>query len=110
MPYRDSERQRAAKREWAREARAGERGTRGGTLAPVPAPLRVKTAADVLALLAEQVQAVRVAPEVSTTERARTLGFLASISLRAVEAANLTARLEAVEAALKIRSSAEGAA
>ena len=38
--------------------------------------------------------------------RARTLGFLASLALRAMEARDITARLEAVERVLKMRRQA----
>ena len=59
--------------------------------------------ADVLALLAEQVNEVRADVLADPTERARTLGFLASLALRAMEARDITARLEAVERVLKMR-------
>jgi hypothetical protein len=59
--------------------------------------------ADVLALLAEQVNVVRTDVMADPTERARTLGFLASLALRAMEARDITARLEAVERVLKLR-------
>ena len=52
--------------------------------------------ADVPALLAEQVNAVRADVLADPTERARTLGFLANLALRAMEARDITARLEAV--------------
>ena len=101
MAYKDPARQRAYKREWARGQRAGESGTPGGT--PIPIPFRLKTAADVLALLEEQVSAVRDAPEAGTLEKARVVGYLGGIALRAIEAGDLAARLEAVEATLKVR-------
>ena len=104
MPYKDDDTQRSYKREWQRTHRAGERGTPGGT--PVPLPFRLKTAADVLALLADQVEAVRDDPELRTVERARCVGYLAGIALRAIEAGDLAARLEAVEEVLKTRRAA----
>jgi len=70
---------------------------------PVPPPLPLVQPADVLELLAEQVNAVRSDPYADPTERARTLGMLASISLRAMELRDLSARLEAVERVLKLR-------
>jgi hypothetical protein len=63
----------------------------------------MKTAQDILALLAEQVQAVRDEKEVGVLERARTIGYLAGIALKAVEAADLDARLTALENTLKGR-------
>lgn len=62
--------------------------------------------ADVLSLLAEQVNVVRADPAADSTERARTLGFLASLALRAMELRDLKARLEAVERVLKLREKA----
>ncbi len=56
-----------------------------------------------LALLEEQVNAIRNAPEAGTLEKARAVGYLASIALKAVEVADLSARVEAVERVLKRR-------
>ncbi len=81
--------------------RAGEAQTPSQTLVPIP--FRLKTAADVVALLEEQVTAVRDDPEAGTLEKARCIGYLAGISLKAIEAGDLAARLEALEAVLKAR-------
>ena len=70
---------------------------------PLPLPFRLKTAADVLALLEEQVAAVRGDTEAGTLEKARVVGYLAGISLKAIEAGDLAARLEALETILKQR-------
>lgn len=101
MPYKDPDQQRGYKREWARMQRAGECGTPGGTL--VPLPFRLRTAHDVLALLGEQVQAVRDEQDAGTLEKARTIGYLAGICLKAIEVGDVAARLEALEAVLKAR-------
>ena len=101
MAYKDPEKQRAYKREWARMQRAGESGTPGGTL--IPMPFRLRTAHDILALLGEQVEAVRNDQKAGTLEKARTIGYLAGISLKAVEAADLSARVESIERAMKAR-------
>jgi hypothetical protein len=63
--------------------------------------------ADVLALIEEQVNAVRADPTAEPTERARTLGMLAGLALRAMDSRDITARLEAVERVLKLRKDAE---
>ena len=104
MPYRDPERQRAYAREYKRTQRAAVAQTPGQTV--VPGPFRLKTAADALGLLAEQVEAVRGAPEVGAIERARCIGFLVGVALKAIEAGDLAARLEALEAVLKARKTA----
>jgi len=104
MPYRDDERQRAYNREWMRMRRTGESGTPGGT--PLPAPFRLQTAQDVIDLLSDQIEAVRNEEAVGTLERARIIGFLAGIALKAIEAGNIAARLEALESVLKARNAA----
>ncbi len=101
MPYRDPEKKREYNREYKRMQRAGSRQTPGQTL--VPLPFRLKTAQDVLVLLEEQINAVRDEPEAGTLEKARAVGYLASIALKAVEVADLSARVEAMERVLKGR-------
>jgi hypothetical protein len=64
---------------------------------------RLETAGDVIALTENQVQAVLDDAEAGTLEKARCVGYLASVSLKAIECANLAARLEALEAVLKAR-------
>jgi hypothetical protein len=101
MPYKDPEKQQAYQREYKRMQRAGSGQTPGQTL--IPLPFRLKTARDILALIEEQVNAIRDEPEAGTLEKARTIGYLAGIALKAVEVADLSARLEAVERVLKRR-------
>jgi hypothetical protein len=69
----------------------------------VPLEFRLQTAADVIALIEEQVAAVRDDTTTSTIEKARAIGYLAGVSLRAIEAGNLAARLEALETTLRKR-------
>jgi hypothetical protein len=104
MPYKDAEKQRDYQREYKRMQRAGSGQTPGQTL--IPLPFRLKTAQDVLALLEEQVNAVREEPEAGTLEKARAVGYLASIALKAVEVADLSGRVEALEQVLKKRKAA----
>jgi hypothetical protein len=101
MAYKDPERQRDYQRVYGRFRRAGSSQTPGQTLVPVE--FRLKTASDVLGLLEGQVAAVLADEQVGTLERARTLGYLAGVSLKAIEAGEMAARVEAVEAALKLR-------
>ena len=75
---------------------------------PEPAPL--DSPADVLALLEEQMNALRADPLVDSAEKARTLGFLAGLALRAMESRDIVARLEAVERVLKMRRESQEAA
>ncbi len=106
MPYADAETARDYQREYRRMRRAGECTTPSTT--QLPAEFRLQTAADVLALVEEQVAAVRSDAEAKTLEKARTIGFLAGVALKAVEAGNVAARLEAVEVALKRRKQSNG--
>src|SRR5690348_16035978 len=73
-----------------------------------PEPVPLETPADVVAVIAEQVNAVRADPFADPTEKARTLGMRSSVALRAMEAKDLAARLEAVERVLKLRRGDEG--
>lgn len=102
MPFVDRERAKHYQRQYRRVRRAGEPCTSLCTTLPVE--FRLQTAQDVIDLLAEQVAAVRGDKKAGTLEKARTVGYLAAIALRAIEAGNLAARLEALEAILKIRN------
>jgi hypothetical protein len=83
VPYKDPERQRAAKAEHARRSR---RGTPRGTLGPlVSGDERLATARDIL-------------------ERARTVATLCGLALRAIESGDLAGRLEALERHLSGRA------
>jgi hypothetical protein len=88
-------------REYQRQRRAGCAKRSG--LAAVPTPFRVETAQQVVALLEEQINLVRADRAASTLAKARCAGYLAAISLRAIEAGNVEARLEALEAVLRER-------
>ena len=94
MPYKDADKRRTYSREYKRFRKAGGL-TPGQTLLPIP--FKLKTAQDILALLAEQVEAVKNAEEAGTLEKARCIGYLAGISLKAVEVAGLEARIDALE-------------
>lgn len=101
MPYKNPEKSRAYQREYKRSKRAGQCTTPGQTQLPIP--FKMKTAQDILSLLAEQVAAVRNDKDVGTLERARCIGYLAGVSLKAVEVANIEGRLAALEDILKAR-------
>lgn len=100
MPYADPEKQRAYKREWKRLQAAGG-GTPGGTV--IPLPFRIRNAQDILALLAKHVAAVEQAAEAGPLEKARVVGYLAGITLKAVEVTDLGARLARLEGLLAKR-------
>jgi hypothetical protein len=103
MPYKSQEKQRDYQRDYARLRRgpAGVCQTPGQT--QLPSEFRLRAARDVLELVAEQVGAVRNETEAGTIEKARCLGYLATIALRAVEVAELADRVDSLERALKAR-------
>jgi hypothetical protein len=103
MSFADPQRARDYQREYRRLRRSGDGCTTPGT-SPLPAEFRLRTAADVLTLLQEQVEAVRADTEAGALEKARAVGYLAGIALRAIEAGNLAARIEMLEAVLKQRN------
>jgi hypothetical protein len=103
LPFRDAERRREYQRDRARLRRAG-RADVPAKLA-LPDPIRIQTAKDVLGLLAEQINLLRTDVGLGTVERARALGALAGVALRAVETADLEARLAALENVLNLRGS-----
>lgn len=102
MPFKDPERRRAYQADYRRQQRANETGR--PSAAAIPAPLRLQTAREVLGLIEEQVNAVRADLGLRTVERARCIGYLANVALRAVETGDLEARLEALESVLKTRA------
>jgi hypothetical protein len=101
VPFRDPERRREYQRERARLRRAGRADAPPKVM--LPNPIRIQTARDVLELLGEQINLLRAELGIGTIERARTLGALAGVALRAVETADLEARLAALEAVLNVR-------
>ncbi len=103
MPYSDAVQARDYQREYRRLRRAGDECTTPCTT-PVPLAFRLQTAQDVIDLLQEQVAAVRADKEAGIPEKARTIGYLAGVTLRAIEAGNMAARIEALELALKARN------
>jgi hypothetical protein len=100
MPYADPLKARVYQREYRRLRRAGDTRTTPGTT-PVPPAFRLQTAQDVIDLLQEQVAAVRAEKQAGTLEKARTIGYLAGIALKAIEAGNFAVRLEELEEAVK---------
>jgi hypothetical protein len=105
MPYKNPDRQRAAKAEHARRKRAAGVEPSRGTRAPlVSGGVRLATAGDVLAVIEGQVAAVLDDDELGTAERARVVATLAGVALRAIEAGDLAGRVEALELHLKARA------
>jgi hypothetical protein len=103
LPFKDAERRREYQRERAQLRRAGR--ADASAKVSLPDPIRIQTARDVLSLLGEQINQLRADLSLGTVERARALGALAGVALRAVETADLETRLVALEAVLKMRDS-----
>ena len=100
MPYKDPNKRREMR---ARSRAAKKDGRAGSTSVGAPEVTALRSASDVLGLLERQVGAVLAAEGVDACTKARVVGFLAGIVLRASEAADLTARLDAIEQALAAR-------
>ena len=100
MPYKDPEQRRNYDADYKRLRRAGSP-TLSNPL--VPPAERIATARDVLDLLSEQMHLVRSAENADPMDRARTVGFLCGICLKAIESGDQAARIEALERALKLR-------
>jgi hypothetical protein len=107
MPFADADKARDYQRDYRRIRRAGDGCTTPCTT-QVPLDFRLKTAADVLTLLEEQVAAVRADRDAGALEKARVVGYLAGVSLKAIEVGNLAARVEILEAILKQRNGGGG--
>ena len=78
-----------------------------GELVPVTVvprqPPALRTPADVLRLLEEMTATVWADPFARPAEKARAVGHLAAVALKAIEANNLAARVELLETVLKQR-------
>ena len=95
MPYKDPEKQKEYQRQWQRQRRAGE--TVGFKVLRVSSPEQVKTAQGLLGVLADLIREVLTTKEGDIFMRARTAGYLINIGLKAVEVADLEARLNNLE-------------
>lgn len=73
------------------------------TAAPIPVA-RLRTPANVLALLEVEAARVRADPAADPVARARAVGTLARVALDAIEADQLVARVATLEAVLARRS------
>ncbi len=107
MPFADPEKRRQYDAEHKRRMRVAEPCPTRLTL---PVEFRAKTAADVLALLNEQIETVRQDHSLGSVERAKSVGYLAGIALRAIDAGDVAARLESLESILKSRPKERDAA
>lgn len=97
MPIKDAEKSREYQREYQRVRRAGS--PSNATL-NLPASVRIKTAEDIRLLLEATINEVREA-DVDVLAKARCIGYLAGITMKAIETSNFEARLSDVEEALK---------
>ena len=68
----------------------------------------MKEAGNLLAILREQIRAVRADPNAGTLERGRAIGALVDSALRVVQTGILQDRIEALERVLKDRKENKG--
>lgn len=102
-PYKDP----AKKREWERNYRRLQRAgmtksntDRPRTLIKYP-EMRFETARDYLYVINAIIDEVRNAPDATTVERARTIGYLIGVGLKALEIGSLEDRLTQIETTLE---------
>jgi hypothetical protein len=93
MPYKDINKRRLYDRQYKQRVRLGLPTSKN----LLPTPFKLKTAQDILALLLEQIETVKNEPEAGTLEKARVVGYLAGITLKAVEVAGLESRIDKLE-------------
>ena len=63
----------------------------------VPPPRQLQTAQDVIDLLQEQVESLRVETQAGAVQKARAVGYLAELARKAIETGSLAARVDALE-------------
>ena len=102
MPYKDPEMRAAVKRESARKKRAGDpRPSRR----PLPglAELKLESAKSAIKILAEEIANLQTLEGDAQVQmaRAKTIAYLISVGLRAIETGEVESRLEAIEDLVK---------
>ncbi len=111
MGYKDPEKRRAYDRAYKSKQRI-EQKSQTQILPPIQlfnqqnSDFRIKTASDILQLLADTIRAVRNFTAENTNEaiqQARAIGYLSGVALKAVETVNLEGRIEALEAVITAR-------
>ena len=95
MPYKDPEKQKEYQRQWQRQRRTGE--TVGFKVLRVSSPEEIRTARGLLIVLGNLIGEVLTTKQGDVFMKARTAGYLISIGLKAVEVADLEARLTDLE-------------
>lgn len=98
MPFKDKERSRRYNREYARLRRAGQPGA-GAVVQVLQAssPEQTSTASGLLHILGGLISDVIKSPQGDPFIKARTVAFVVSVALRAIETADLEARLTNLE-------------
>ncbi|MFC1861019.1 hypothetical protein ACFLYL_01900 [Chloroflexota bacterium] len=95
MPYKDPLKQKEYQRQWQRSRRAGEGA--GFKVIRVSSPEEIRTAQGLLSVLGNLIGEVLTTKQGDIFMRARTAGYLISIGLKAVEVADIEARLTSLE-------------
>ncbi|MFC1906708.1 hypothetical protein ACFLW8_01295 [Chloroflexota bacterium] len=95
MPFKDKEKQKEYQRDWQRQRRAGT--NEGFKVLRVHSPEAVKTAHGLLGVLGHLLEEVLSTEQGDIFMRARTAAYLINIGLKAVEVADLEARITSLE-------------
>jgi hypothetical protein len=98
MPFKDKEKRRSYNRDYQRLRRAGQpTGSRGIEVLSESNPEQIRTANALLTVLAGLIKEVLETKEGDVFMRSRTAGYLISIGLKAVEVADIEARITNLE-------------
>lgn len=98
MPYKDPEKRRAYNREYQRMRRAGQpRGSRGIEVLHPSNLQQTETARDLLLILGYLIGEVLRSKQGDAFIKARTVAYVVSVALRAIETSDLEARLTNLE-------------
>jgi hypothetical protein len=102
MPWSDPAKRREHQRKKRAEKRASLGLSSGGALPVTPCePILLRTPKDVLTALQESLNAVRADAEAGPQVKARSVGYLMAIALKALEVADMAERLATVETMLR---------
>jgi hypothetical protein len=99
MPYKDPEKRREYHRNYQRQRRAGVQAEQDGQTLNLDG-IKYSTAEEVLSLLSETLTAVKNSKH-DVLQKARVIGYVAAITLKAVEVAELEKRLNELEIIVK---------
>lgn len=98
MPYKDPDKQREFKREWQRARREEARQGRDKD-----SRTQLQSLDDVLLVLEEQVGKLRRDTRLPSTDRAKAIAQLATLSVKVIESRDIQRKVEGIESVVRMR-------